>query len=196
VVHRVSGPAADLLRQVLATGGAPAALQDDDITAGLVAAGVLVAADAPDLVSRRSFVSAAAAVGAIGIVTLALPRAAAASSAEVFVPATNPDGSFVTARNDFTGTTYFAGAPNQIGVFWVQSNGAFNYQVVISQVNGLNGPVIKELLRTTLPSVTNTSSATILSPTGWTVGQRIRIEFFTIGLSNNVTGNAFEQDHA
>jgi hypothetical protein len=104
VVHRVSGPAADVLRQVLANRGAPAALESDDITSGLVAAGVLIAADAPgDLVSRRSFVSAAAAVGAIGIVTLALPRAAAASSGDgtsgfvaldPFVESTGSEGSF------------------------------------------------------------------------------------------------------
>jgi len=136
LVHRVSGPAADVLRQVLATGGEPVALESDDITSGLVAAGVLVAAGAPgDLVSRRSFVSGAAAVGAIGIVTLALPRAAAASSVVEPSgggggPTTPPESTGV--EGDFSVLTS-SGANTPVELRWRSLTVPFTYTYVITR---------------------------------------------------------------
>jgi hypothetical protein len=155
VVHRVSGPAADVLRQVLASGGAPAALQNDDVTSGLVAAGVLVAVDAPaELVSRRSFVGAAAAVGAFGIVTLALPRAAAASSSIEGAGgggATPPPTS--TGREGPFSFTVFSNDPTEVRLEWetIQGQPSFTYSYTITQVS--NGDVLAA-------SVTNVNSDT------------------------------------
>jgi hypothetical protein len=194
VVHRVSGPAADVLRQVLATGGEPVALEGDDITSGLVAAGVLVSAEVPaDLVSRRSFVSAAAAVGAIGIVTLALPRAAAASSTvdPSLVPPPPPPEPDPVVQGFRTQITYpdLDAPENELDrtarVFWGQTpagsgGGAFTYQVTITgSLNSFN-PIV----RTFSSGVQNS----VFIPE-WKVGETITGVFVTTSLATPVSGD-------
>jgi hypothetical protein len=140
LVHRVSGRAADVLRQVLANRGEPAALESDDITSGLVAAGVLVAAGAPgDLVSRRSFVNAAAAVGAMGIVTLALPRAAAASSVVGGDVGGGGGESNLPAAPSSAITTNFDFGTGRLRVFWEPLPAPFNYTYTITLSQGTTG---------------------------------------------------------
>jgi hypothetical protein len=195
VVHRVSGPAADVLRQVLASGGAPVALESDDITSGLVAAGVLVAADAPgDLVSRRSFVGAAAAVGAMGIVTLALPRAAAASSnidpnnslppePDPLINASLTQNQYPASAGEFTTGT----AGENIQVRWTDIPGekSFFFRVLIEPAFGQGTFATVEA--TNIPSG---SSYTNFFVPGFEVENVARVRFFTIGLISNVTGEA------
>jgi len=196
VVHRVSGPAADVLRQVLATGGAPVALESDDITSGLVTAGVLVAADAPaDLVSRRSFVSAAAAVGAIGIVTLALPRAAAASSGDSNSDLLAGTDTFTVFVADF-GFEYPTrdqsiprdDRPDYIGVLWNQATeqeggGPFIFKVTIT--GPIDNTVVVENLASLPPG---TGSYTAIFVPGWTTGETINVAFTTTSLVTQVSG--------
>jgi len=193
VVHRVSGPAADVLRQVLATGGGPAALESDDITSGLVAAGVLVAADAPaDLVSRRSFVSAAAAVGAMGIVTLALPRAAAASSVvdpSLVPPSPPPDPVVASANTQIqypasVGTFSQGVAGENVQVRWTEVSGetSFNFQVTIRPLFGNSFETIVS------SAIQSGDSYTTFYVPGLKVGDFLEVLFVTVGLISNVTG--------
>jgi len=182
VVHRVSGPAADVLRQVLASGGAPAALQDDDVTSGLVTAGVLVAADAPaDLFSRRSFVNAAAAVGAMGIVTLALPRAAAASSVvggDVGGGGDENGSNLPPAPDSGITTTYTTTGINtgRLTVNWVSEPEDFFFDYVIDVTSGgvntsfdlsgrlASGFIPTEIYRLLNPSTISVQFTSITSP--------------------------------
>jgi hypothetical protein len=191
VVHRVSGPAADLLRQVLATGGAPAALQDDDITAGLVAAGVLVAADAPaELVSRRSFVGAAAAVGAFGIVTLALPRAAAASSGDETTPPPEPTVSTVADPNrtqiqypSDDGNFTLGRDVENIDVRWREASenpSPFSWRVTVTPTDGATFAAV-----TSETFAAGPAYRTVYVP-GWLAGERATVTFFSVDLDPSV----------
>jgi hypothetical protein len=185
-----------VLRQVLATGSAPAALESDDITSGLVAAGVLVAVDAPaDLVSRRSFVSAAAAVGAMGIVTLALPRAAAASS--VVDPSLVPPPPDTVVEAKLTGIEYPPGGNvDAVGVRWQESDlpggGSFSFRVRIEafmdkDFNQFN-PTRVLVTSGVLLSTSGDDYQTILVP-GWNSGEWIRVFFETVGLQTEIQGD-------
>lgn len=133
VVHRVGGASGEVLRRVLVAGGAQVVLEGDDVVSGLQDVGVLVAADAAvGGVSRRSFVGAAA-VGAFGVVTLALPRAAAASSAA------GPDVGGASASG---GTVYGIGDTGPGGgiVFFVSSGGLNGLEAAPEGWNGTNDP--------------------------------------------------------
>jgi hypothetical protein len=190
VVHRVSGDTAAVLRQVLATGGGPVAFENDGITSGLVEAGVLVAVDAPaGFVSRRSLVSTAAAVGPIGIVALALPGAAAASSADDPDPsALESDPVVVTTltRISYPADNPVAGTgDSNIEVRWLQftgtGGGAFTFQVSIIG-NAANSQVSET--RTNLAS--NTTHTIFIA--NWADGEQITVTYVTTSLRNNVTG--------
>jgi len=204
VVHRVSGPAADVLRQVLANRGAPAALESDDITSGLVTAGVLVSADAPaDDVTRRSFVRAAAAVGAMGIVTLALPRAAAASSGNVdgFNSSATPLV-FVSVDPDNTGIDYPGFAANEnddvrtVALRWVEKTaatggGPFAFNV---RITGSNSPdSFVPFTLTGLPSSPRapaTRVETQVTIPGWEAGESLTVDFVTRNVDPRVSGSS------
>lgn len=100
-VHRISGEARHYFEQL---GDGPVELPDDEVTAALLASGVIVPF-AAGVSRRRAIAMGAAAAAAVGVVTVGLPSAAMAASENN--PADYPEAP--------TGGTVPAGPDQQLG---------------------------------------------------------------------------------
>jgi hypothetical protein len=140
-VHRMVGPAADAVRTALAAGHAGVELSDDETTLALVGAGILVQtppqghemAPAGSRISRRRMIGVGAvAAGAVGLVTLTLPGAAAAASGGEPDPdlPREPDESITSS---YSGT---GGNAGRLQVFWESGPDAFEYTYSITIISG------------------------------------------------------------
>ena len=108
VVHRLSGPARELVEQVRAAGSI--VVDESDVSLALVEAGVLTVDGVP--LSRRKILGLAA---GLGIVSLSLPDAAAAASGGPGTTAPPVGGESATTTSTSTTTTTVApGRPNAI----------------------------------------------------------------------------------
>ncbi len=149
LVHRISGPTADVLRRVIANDGDPITHDDDDLTRGLVDIGVIVTGNTAEsgVLSRRRVIGAGAAVGTIGIATLVLPRAAAASSLgdddDDDDDDGGGDGGFVEPARDNSPssaiTTSFNLGTGLLEVFWRPDPEPFQYSYTIIVTSGSLG---------------------------------------------------------
>jgi len=117
LVHRLDGRAGRCLEAVIRGESVP----DDEVSAGLIAAGIVTAAHgAPDsardgAIDRRRALTIGAAAAAVGITTVLLPSAAAAASGG------GPDG--VGSPGTLTIRVDESGSNRQFTIFWAWDGG-------------------------------------------------------------------------
>ena len=176
VVHRLTGDAATYVTRLINEPGTE--LPDNEITAGLITSGIVEETS----MSRRRLVATAASLAAMGIVTLALPSAAAAASGPVSGPGGSNPGEEYQTPSITAKKTVVGGLANQriVEVSWFRDetggSGAVIFDVVVSGAGVNNVPV------TASGQIGLWSSASLNST--WSTGETVTVT--VTGTSANI----------
>lgn len=172
-VHRLSGEGRRRFELILDGGLVEA--PDDQVTAALEAAGLIVAVGDPTTnvvgMSRRRVLAVGAAAAAAGVVTVALPSAAAAES-EGPGPSTTTTTAPPSGPSSFDVGYSLVGVNNSLGVSWLQGDYpepfSYAYSVTIDGTPFTSGEAT---------STSNAGTFVSLGDLGSGGGRLVRIDF-------------------
>jgi len=171
-LHRLAGEGRRRFEQVLSDGLVE--LPDDEVTAALEAAGLLVPVGDPAEkvvgMSRRRALAIGAAAAAAGVVTVALPNAAAAQSGGPGPTTTTTTPASGPSASDFGYS--LATVNNSLGILWLQGSYAtsFNYDFTVT----LDG---NQVFSGQLASTTNPFGFSLVGNLGTGAGKAVVVSF-------------------